>query len=87
MNFIPTVLVVTGSVILVVALILFRKPTGKMDHLAVHKKMDDVAIRLQLKHKPQRAEAGLCVFFGLCFIAVGVIWQSFVWYVWWGVGS
>ena len=62
MSFIPTVLIVTGTIILVVALVHFRKPADSLDHIAVHPRMNDDVIGNQLKHRAPRAEAGLCVF-------------------------
>lgn len=85
MSFIAGVLIVTGIMILVVSFFYLRKPTDSMGHIAVHQKMSNDQIENQLKHRPPRAEAGMCIFFGLCFIVVGILWQAIVSYFWWGV--
>ena len=81
-DFMGGILFFSGVVIVGISLYMSRHSKSSPNFDAIRHRMNDKQIGRILSTRPKRADATIGLYFGLFFIAVGLIRIAFVWWIW-----
>ena len=85
MEFMGLSLIATGAIIFVISLLNSRHAPGSKSMAKIHEGLSGEQISKLSGLRPFRADARLGIYFGLFFIAVGIIRVAIVKWLWWGI--